>query len=75
MIDIDQEDAIFLKRELLFRMAVQNAVIVMNALVFVASFYLQLLARGSPTQIGLGFAPFGALQRQYGVTTAPDRLR
>jgi len=59
--DIEREDAIYLKRELLFRMGVQNGVIVINAILFLVTAYFQLLFDRNPAQIALSFSLFSAI--------------
>jgi hypothetical protein len=60
-VDIEREDAIYLKRELLLRMGVQNGVIVLNAILFLATADLQFLLAHHPAHIALGFGLFAAI--------------
>ena len=60
-VDIEREDAIYLKRELLLRMGVQNGVIMLNAVLFLVTADLQFLLDRHPAPIALGFSLFTAI--------------
>ncbi|WP_234151914.1 hypothetical protein [Sphingobium sufflavum] len=57
----DVEDMRYLRSELLFRMAVQNLILIMNALVFLGTTILQIVLGRHAASIGLVFILFSGM--------------